>query len=34
VIERLAGEPVTVPPSVDGCGAPLFTLSLAGLARE
>jgi L-asparaginase II len=33
VIERLAGEPVTVPPSVDGCGAPLFALSLAGLAR-
>jgi L-asparaginase II len=33
VIERLAGEPVTVPPSVDVCGAPLFALSLAGLAR-
>jgi len=32
-IERLAGEPVTVPPGVDGCGAPLFALSLAGLAR-
>jgi L-asparaginase II len=32
-IERLADEQVTVPPSVDGCGAPLFALSLAGLAR-
>jgi L-asparaginase II len=32
-IERLAGEQVTVPPGVDGCGAPLFALSLAGLAR-
>jgi L-asparaginase II len=32
-IERLAGERVTVPPGVDGCGAPLFALSLAGLAR-
>jgi L-asparaginase II len=33
VIERLAGEPVTVPPGVDGCGAPLFAISLTGLAR-
>jgi L-asparaginase II len=40
VIERhskgggeVGGEPVTVPPGVDGCGAPLFALSLAGLAR-
>jgi len=32
-IERLAGEQVTVPPGVDGCGAPLFAISLAGLAR-
>ena len=32
-IERLAGEQVTVPPGVDGCGAPLFALSLTGLAR-
>jgi L-asparaginase II len=32
-IERLAGEPVTVPPGVDGCGAPLFAISLTGLAR-
>jgi L-asparaginase II len=32
-IERLAGEPVTVPPGVDGCGAPLFAVSLTGLAR-
>jgi L-asparaginase II len=32
-IERLAGERVTVPPGVDGCGAPLFAVSLAGLAR-
>jgi L-asparaginase II len=32
-IERLGGEPVTVPPGVDGCGAPLFAISLAGLAR-
>ena len=30
--ERLAGEPVTAV-GVDGCGAPLFALSLAGLAR-
>ena len=32
-IERLAGEQVTVPPGVDGCGAPLFAISLAGVAR-
>jgi L-asparaginase II len=32
-IERLAGEQVTVPPGVDGCGAPLFAISLTGLAR-
>src|SRR5215467_1136953 len=32
VIERLAGEPVTAV-GVDGCGAPLFALTLAGLAR-
>jgi L-asparaginase II len=32
-IERLAGEQVTVPPGVDGCGAPLFALSVTGLAR-
>jgi L-asparaginase II len=32
-IERLAGEQITVPPGVDGCGAPLFALSLTGLAR-
>jgi L-asparaginase II len=32
-IERLTGEPVTVPPGVDGCGAPLFAVSLTGLAR-
>jgi L-asparaginase II len=32
-IERLTGEPVTVPPSVDACGAPLFAISLAGVAR-
>jgi L-asparaginase II len=32
-VERLAGEQVTVPPGVDGCGAPLFALSLTGLAR-
>jgi L-asparaginase II len=31
-IERLAGEPVTAV-GVDGCGAPLFALSLTGLAR-
>jgi L-asparaginase II len=30
--ERLAGEPVAAV-GVDGCGAPLFALSLAGLAR-
>ncbi len=32
-IERLSGEQVTVPPGVDGCGAPLFAISLTGLAR-
>jgi L-asparaginase II len=31
-IEDLAGEPVTAT-GVDGCGAPLFSLSLTGLAR-
>lgn len=31
--QRLAGEPVTAV-GVDGCGAPLFALSLAGLARS
>jgi L-asparaginase II len=31
-IERLAGEQVTAV-GVDGCGAPLFALSVAGLAR-
>jgi L-asparaginase II len=31
-VERLAGEPVTAV-GVDGCGAPLFALSVAGLAR-
>ena len=31
-VERLAGEPVTAT-GVDGCGAPLFALTLAGLAR-
>ena len=31
-IERLAGEPVTSV-GVDGCGAPLFALTLTGLAR-
>ena len=31
-IEDLAGEPVTAT-GVDGCGAPLFALSLTGLAR-
>jgi L-asparaginase II len=31
-IGRLAGEPVTAT-GVDGCGAPLFAISLAGLAR-
>ena len=31
-IERLAGEPAAAV-GVDGCGAPLFALSLAGLAR-
>ncbi len=32
-IEELAGEEATAP-AVDGCGAPLFALSLAGLARS
>jgi L-asparaginase II len=32
-IERLTGEQVTVPPSVDACSAPLFAISLTGLAR-
>jgi len=32
-IERLTGEHVTVPPSVDACSAPLFAISLTGLAR-
>ena len=31
-IERLAGEPIALT-GVDGCGAPLFAFSLAGLAR-
>jgi L-asparaginase II len=31
-IEDLAGEPVD-PPGVDGCGAPLFAMTLTGLAR-
>jgi L-asparaginase II len=31
-VEELAGQPVTAV-AVDGCGAPLFGLSLAGLAR-
>jgi len=31
-IERLAGQPVTAV-GVDGCGAPLFALPVAGLAR-
>jgi L-asparaginase II len=31
-IERLAGEPVTAT-GTDGCGAPLFALSVTGLAR-
>ena len=31
-VERLAGESVT-DVSIDGCGAPLFSLSLTGLAR-
>jgi len=31
-IERLSGEPVTAV-GVDGCGAPIFALSVAGLAR-
>jgi L-asparaginase II len=32
-IERLTGEQITVPPGVDACGAPLFAISLTGLAR-
>jgi len=32
VVERLTGEAVTLT-GVDGCGAPLFALSLSGLAR-
>jgi L-asparaginase II len=31
-VERLAGEPVAAV-GVDGCGAPIFALSVAGLAR-
>jgi len=31
-IERLSGEPVTAV-GIDGCGAPIFALSVAGLAR-
>ena len=31
-VERLAGEPVAAT-GVDGCGAPLFAISLTGLAR-
>src|SRR4051812_715757 len=31
-VERLAGEPVAAV-AVDGCGAPLFAISLVGLAR-
>ncbi|HMC68418.1 MAG TPA: asparaginase, partial [Mycobacteriales bacterium] len=31
-IERLAGEPATAV-AIDGCGAPLFAISLVGLAR-
>jgi L-asparaginase II len=31
-IERLSGEPVTAA-GVDGCGAPVFAISVAGLAR-
>ena len=31
-VEELAGEPVTAT-GVDGCGAPLFALTLGGLAR-
>ncbi len=31
-VERLAGEPVAAT-GVDGCGAPLFAVSLAGVAR-
>jgi L-asparaginase II len=32
VVQELAGEPVTSV-GIDGCGAPVFALSLAGLAR-
>ncbi len=32
VLEELAGEPVTAS-GVDGCGAPVFAISLTGLAR-
>ena len=32
-VERLTGEPVTAT-AVDGCGAPLFSTSLLGLARS
>jgi L-asparaginase II len=32
-IERLTGEQITVPPGVDACGAPVFAVSLTGLAR-
>jgi len=32
-IERLAGEPVAAT-GVDGCGAPLFSISVTGLARS
>jgi L-asparaginase II len=31
-LERLAGEPVTAT-GVDGCGAPVFAITLVGLAR-
>jgi len=32
-IERLSGEQITVPPGVDACGAPVFAISLTGVAR-
>jgi len=32
-VEHLSGEPVAAAVGVDGCGAPLFGLSLTGLAR-
>jgi L-asparaginase II len=32
-IERLSGEEITVPPGVDACGAPVFAISLTGVAR-